>query len=100
MVLAEYPTHAEEQLISQAWIDRAVHNYKMRTKEMGMLWITGVRPVMGLDPAESSIGDKSVVTLRYNNFIAPQIEWQGKDPLATGRAAADIYLPSPVSYTH
>jgi len=100
MVLAKYPSRSEEQLISQEWIDKAVRNYRNYTRRTGLFHVPGIRPIMGVDLAESEQGDLTVATLRYNYFVAPQVVWNGMDAIRNGNTAADIYIPAHARYAN
>ena len=75
-VLGQYPPADESQLISQAWIDMA------RSRYDAYVAVNGVKPpdftcaVAGFDLAEYG-GDANALCLRYGNFVAPIIVWDG-----------------------
>jgi hypothetical protein len=89
-VLGEYPLQAEDQLISEVWIDAAVTRYKLWRARYGAA-PSGIRPVMGLDVAELG-SDSNVVTFKYGSYVAPQIIWGGVDTEITGNRAADLFF--------
>ena len=91
MVMGEYPPQSEMQLISRAWINVAVERWKMYRKLYGNNPPANVKPLMGVDPAELG-GDPNVVCLRYGDYVAPFITWNGVDSDMSAIQSMDLYL--------
>lgn len=90
MVLGQYPSQGETQLISRAWIYAARSRWDAYVTQFGENPPRGVRPILGIDVGELG-NDWSVVCPRYGGFVARFKGWQGVDTLVTGRKAAGIY---------
>jgi hypothetical protein len=84
MVLGEYPSSSDDQLISRSSIDRAVLRRKQYLTLNGGRVPFEIRPRLGLDVAELG-QDFNVCTLRYGGFVGDQILWGGIDVPDTGR---------------
>lgn len=98
MVLGEYPAQAANQLISREWVEAAAARWRLYNNRYGPNAIrnlpAGIRnPVQGLDVGELG-EDKSVSTLRYGSYVAPQAVWGKADPLQTAQRAGAIYQSS------
>lgn len=89
MVLAEYPTISEGQLISTVWINRAVERGKQFRERYSTYPNFYIQPCMGFDVAETT--DQNCVTFRYDYYVAPQILWNGIDVPTSSDKAADFY---------
>jgi hypothetical protein len=96
MVLAQYPTITDDQLISSAWIEAANARWR-RMVALGDRHCKKGRPRAGLDVAEMG-KDKTVLTLVYDNWVSYPFAWQHKDPLQTGDEAAEICINSNALY--
>jgi hypothetical protein len=90
MVLAQYPSQSETQLISKEWIDRARSRWDIYVLRNGETPPAMIRPNMGLDVAEFG-ADKNVVCIRYGGFVPHMQTWSGVDVLVTGDMACSIY---------
>lgn len=91
MVLGEYPTSIENTLIPADKIDAAVERWKEYGRLHGEIPYPGMRPRVGLDVADLG-NDQNVFTARYDDWVAPQLKWQGVDPYYTGQTTRDLYL--------
>ena len=90
MVLGQYPSQAENQLISREWINAARTRWDVYVAQHGMVPPIGVRPVIGQDIGELG-SDDSVSCIRYGGFVSKVRTWRGVDPLVSTENAADIY---------
>lgn len=89
MVLAEYPSQAETQLINRAWVDAA------NSRWLAYVAMHGETPpvdraIIGLDVAEYG-RDRNCLCCRYGGFVAKMETWSGLDPDATAIHASDLY---------
>jgi hypothetical protein len=91
MVLGEYPTQGENQLISSAWVDAAETRWLAWAAQYGERPPQGVRPVLSYDVAELG-KDSNVVFLWYGNWVARPFVWNGVDVVSGGDKAADYYF--------
>jgi hypothetical protein len=91
MVLGEYPPQSEMQLISRSWINAAVDRGKTYKTLYGDVPPKNIKPLMGLDAAELG-ADPNVVCLRYGDYVAPFIIWNGVDSDISARKGLDLYL--------
>jgi hypothetical protein len=91
MVLGEYPSIAEGQLISRAWINHARSRYDSYIAEHGRRPPKGLKPVVGLDVAEMGV-DTNVLALRYGGFVPDLYTWSDMDILESADRAADHYF--------
>jgi hypothetical protein len=91
MVLGQYPSEGEGQLIKRQWIDAAFERWKEYTRRNSLVPPKGIQPVLGLDVAEFGI-DKNVLCLRYGHYIAPLQIWGDVDVIVTADKAAGIYI--------
>jgi len=91
MVLGQYPSQSEAQLISRDWIYAARTRWDLYVAQHGERPPEGVRPIMGIDVADMG-ADYNIVCLRYGGFV-PRFEhlWNGLDTDLTARRALDIY---------
>lgn len=90
MVLGEYPSQSETQLISQAWIDLARSRYDQYVSVYGERPPEGVQPILGMDVAEMGI-DANVIIARYGDFVTKPIFWKGVDPDESAARAMEYY---------
>lgn len=91
MVLGEYPPQSEMQLISRAWINAAVDRFKSYRALYGDIPPQGIKPLMGLDAADMGT-DPNVVCLRYGDYIAPFITWNGVDTDLSAKQGLQLYI--------
>lgn len=91
MVLGEYPSVADGQLISRAWINAARSRWDAYASQFGRTPPQGVKPVLGLDVAEQGV-DSNVLTVRYGGYVAPLLSWSEVDTNQTADFAADHFL--------
>lgn len=90
MVLGEYPSQADNQLISREWIDAARKRWDDWVAVHGETPPSDTPPRMGLDVAEYGT-DFNVPVLRYGSYMARiRRIWQGVDTPITADIAADI----------
>ncbi|NOQ49285.1 MAG: hypothetical protein GQ553_01270 [Nitrosomonadaceae bacterium] len=99
MVLGEYPPQSEMQLISRAWINAAVERGKVYRALYGDAPPANVQPLMGVDAAELG-ADPNVVCLRYGDYIAPFITWNGVDSDLTADQSMDLYVEHDVDIVY
>ena len=85
--LGRFPSQAKNAVCSLALIQAAMQRWKERAAEVGAVPPEGVRPKAGQDVAEFG-DDSNVLTLRYRNWVAPQSQWTGMDPIETAKRAA------------
>jgi len=78
VVLGEYPAQAENQLISEEWVDKARSRYDLFVAKHGVIVPESVSCVCGLDIADGG-NDDSILTKRFGNFVHPLVSWQDKD---------------------
>lgn len=90
MVLGRYSSQSENQLISREWCEAAVERRKAYVALFGEVPPVPCRPWLGLDVAEFG-KDLNVVTLRYMDFVADQILWQGVDIGVSSKKGTDVY---------
>ncbi len=83
VVLGEYPAQAENQLISEEWIDKARSRYDLFTAKHGIVNPTNSRCTCGLDIADMG-KDESVLTKRFGTFVQPLVSWQKQDIIEVG----------------
>jgi hypothetical protein len=83
VVLGEYPAQAENQLISEEWIDAARSRYDLWVAEYGVNQGKHVKCICGLDIAEMG-SDSSVLTKRFGNFVHPLVTWNKQDVIEVG----------------
>jgi hypothetical protein len=93
MVLGEYPSQSETQLISDDWIMKARNRWDEYVSVNGEMQ---VNPIMGLDIAEYG-KDYNVACLREGNFVARFNMWMGIDVIKSGDRAVTIYNDKNVS---
>jgi phage terminase large subunit len=91
MVLGEYPSVADGQLISRAWVNSARSRWDSYIAEFGRTPPRGVKPVLGLDVAEFGV-DSNVLAIRYGGYVAPLEHWNEVDVNQTADYAADHFL--------
>lgn len=89
-VLGEYPSQAENQLISSEWINQARTRWDLYVAQFGEKPPEGIRPTNGMDVADEG-GDNNSVVSRYGGFIARPIKWKGVDPQRSAERAAQIH---------
>lgn len=82
MVLGEYPTEGENQLISRDKIYQARARWDAYVAQFGEVPPIGVKPTSGLDVAEFG-RDFNCLCHRYGGWVAPLEKWQGLDTDAT-----------------
>lgn len=90
MVLGKYPVQSSWQLISDAWIDRAVNNYNDYIKKNGERPPPGIDPTMGIDLAEYG-SDYNTACFRYDDYVEKPILWSGVDTDFSAQKAYDLY---------
>jgi hypothetical protein len=91
MVLGEYPSSIENQLIDRRWIYDARRRWDDYVANYGEAPPVGVRPYLGQDVGEMGT-DWSMTALRYENFLSRLQGWQGVDVIQTGRRAAALAI--------
>lgn len=90
MVLGEYPSASENKLINSNWIEDAQRRWQEHVARFGFMPVNMITPVLGGDIADLG-GDLNVVTIRYEDFIAPQLMWSGVEPATTAEEIERIY---------
>ncbi len=83
VVLGEYPAQAENQLISEEWVDKARSRYDLFTTKHGVVIPEYAKCTCGLDIADMG-KDSSVLSKRFGNFLHPLVSWQKQDVLEVG----------------
>lgn len=78
MVLGEYPSIAENQLISKDWLVPAQERWKEYVSKHGEISPLNIGPKLSLDVAEFG-DDLNVETARYEYFVPSQRFWSGVD---------------------
>lgn len=91
MVLGEYPTQAENQLISGAWVEAAHQRHALWVAQYGTRAPQGIHPFMSYDVAELG-KDRNVIWLWYGSWVSRAIVWGGVDTEVSGNKAADLYF--------
>ncbi len=99
MVLALYPAQAENQLISQAWVNAARARWDAYVAQYGEVPPKGVQPVAGHDVAEEG-KDKNVQTFRYGGWVDRALIWGGIDTDASATKAAENSKRRKARVTH
>lgn len=99
MVLGEYPPQSEMQLISNAWIQAAVDRYKTYRALYGDIPPKGIKPLMGLDAADLG-ADPNVVCLRYGDYVAPFITWNGVDSDISAQRGLELHIEHGVDISY
>ncbi len=90
VVLGQYPSTTDDQLISQEWIDLSRSKFDMWVAEHGEVPPEGVGPVCGFDLAEMG-NDLSCLTIRFGSYVMPLISWQGLDvPSSVDRCVHEL----------
>lgn len=90
MVLGQYPSQSETQLISKSWIAAARSRWDLYVAKHGEVPPAGTRPIQGQDCAEFGV-DHNVACFRYGGWVPRLITWNGVDPIETGDRAAKLY---------
>lgn len=88
VVLGEYPAQADNQLISEEWIDRARSNYDLFTAKHGVIVPPHTACTAGLDIADGG-ADSSVLCKRFGNFVHPLTAWEKQDPTEIAELVKD-----------
>lgn len=83
VVLGEYPAQADNQLISEEWIDAARSRYDLFVAKYGVINPPNTKCRCGLDIADGG-QDNSVLTKRFGNFVHPLTAWQKQDVIEVG----------------
>ncbi len=94
MTLGMYPPQAENQLISQIWLDNAVSRWLTYVAKYGEQPPYGVIPRAGIDVADMG-KDTNQLCKRYGGFVAKLIGWKGVDPDMTAIKASEILSDLP-----
>jgi hypothetical protein len=90
MVLAQYPSQGEHQLISKTWISDARARWDAYVAQFGAMPPAGVRPILGADPADDG-GDLNALCIRYGGWIQ-SVEWfEGVDVVMASSRFAERY---------
>jgi len=90
MVLGEYPAQAEDQLISQEWVNAARSRWDMYVARYGEVAPKGVPGVAGVDPGEFG-NDPTVLVEKHGGWVPAPIQWHGVDVIVTAdRARAHV----------
>lgn len=95
MVLGDYPTQGEQQLIAEDWISSARARHDLYVAQYGDRPPSGVLPIMGLDVAEYGV-DANVACFRYGGYVSFE-SWNGVDVDETGLRALHLALQKNVS---
>lgn len=83
VVLGEYPAQAENQLISEEWIDQARSRYDLFVAKHGVIVPENIRCTVGVDIADQG-NDSSVECKRFGNFVHPLVSWSKQDVIEVG----------------
>jgi len=99
VVLGEYPAQADNQLISEEWIDKARSRYDLFVAAHGVIVPETIRCTGGLDIADQG-RDSSVWCKRFGNFVHPLVSWQKQDVIEVGDLVqADLIVQGITSLT-
>jgi len=99
VVLGEYPAQADNQLISEEWIDKARSRYDLFVAAHGVIVPETIRCTGGLDIADGG-KDNSVWCKRFGNFVHPLVSWQKQDVIEVGDLVqADLIVQGITSLT-
>lgn len=90
MVLGEYPTQGEQQLISEDWISQARARYDLYLSTYGAIPPRDVKGILGLDIAEFGV-DANVACTRYGGFITFD-KWRGIDTDESSMRATNLII--------
>lgn len=90
VVLGEYPAQADNQLISEEWIDTARSRWDLFVAKHGVIVPEHIRCNAGLDIAEMG-KDSSVLAKRFGNFLHPLSQWGKMDVIEVGDLAKDDF---------
>jgi hypothetical protein len=90
MVLGQYPSQSETQLISEAWINNARTRWDAYVSTHGEIPPLGIDPVMGLDVAEQG-GDNNAVCFRYGGYVGHIHTFKGMDTYRVAARALAFY---------
>ena len=95
MVLARYPSHGAQQLISRDWVQAARNRWDLYTAQYGHNVkaeshpLKDARPIGGLDVADEG-EDSNSLCLNYGGFIDKLQKWQGVDQDETAERSAEF----------
>lgn len=78
MVIGQYPSQPEQQLISREWVNNARARWDAYVSIHGEAPPKGIMPVIGGDVAEYG-GDNNVRCARYGGFVSRLKKWSGVD---------------------
>ena len=90
MVLGRYPAQAVNQLISEAWIQRARARWDAHVRLHGETAPDGMRPVMGMDVAEDGV-DYNCCYFRAGGWTERPSRWRGMDIPDSERRGMEEY---------
>jgi hypothetical protein len=88
IVLGEYPAQADNQLISEEWIDKARSRYDLFTAKHGVMVPEHIRCTVGLDIAEMG-EDTTILCKRFGNFVHPLQQWAKHDIIEVADLVAE-----------
>jgi hypothetical protein len=97
MVLGQYPSQADNQLISRAWVSAARSRWDLYASKHGEVPPEGTKAIMGQDVAELG-PDDNVAAFRYGGWVSKFEKWRGVDTLVSGERAAALYKARNVSF--
>jgi len=90
MVLGDYPSQSEMQLIAHSWVLDARVRWDRYVAANGEMPPPMVQPILGLDVAEYG-SDDCVIAARYNSWVPKLINWNGVDVVVSARRATEVY---------
>lgn len=96
MTLGLYPPQAENQLISQVWLDNAVSRWLAYVAQYGEHPPGSIIPRVGFDVADMG-RDMNQLCKRYGGYVSRLIGWQGVDADTSAIKAAEYLSPLPHS---
>ena len=99
MVLGQYPAQAEDQLISQEWINSARMRWDLYVARYGEKIPDGVQGVAGLDPGEFG-ADPTVLIEKYGGWVPMPTQWSGVDIIITSETARKHLAGKPIRCTN
>jgi len=99
MVLGQYPSQGNTQLISREWIAKARSRWDVYVVEHGEIPPANTEAVMGLDVGEFG-SDANCACFRHGGFVERLVVWSGVDTLVTGDRAIEEYANRNVSFAN
>ncbi len=89
MTLGRYPAQADNQLISEEWVQAARVRWDFMVARFGEIPPGNTKPIFGLDVADEG-KDKNALCPRWGGFVGRIRKWGGIDSLVAADKAAVI----------